>query len=69
MLGRGADVLRGSDELGVRIAHLVLAQTPTPVLVDEMLAGEAMVDLAAGLCAPEHPDRHRHLEQGSPAAQ
>ena len=31
------------------VAHLLLAQPPAPVLVDEVLAGEAVVDLAAPL--------------------
>ena len=47
VLGRRPDVLGRPDQLGVRVAHLVLAQPATAVLVDEMLAREAMVDLAA----------------------
>ena len=38
---------RRPDQLRVGVAHLVLAEPPAPVLVDEVLAGEAVVDLAA----------------------
>ena len=58
VLGRGSDVLGGANQFGVRVAHLVLAQPPASILVDQMLPGETVVDLAAGLSPPEHPDQH-----------
>ena len=40
----GTEVGGGPDELGVGVAHLVLAQPSAPELVDEVTAGEAVVD-------------------------
>jgi len=43
----------GADELGVGVAHLVLAQPPTPELIDEVTAGKAVVDDGtAQACGP-----------------
>ena len=48
----GADVLGRPDQLGVGVADLVLAEPPALVLVDEVLAGEPVVDLPAPVPAP-----------------
>ena len=49
-LRRGAHVGGRSDQLRVGVAHLVLAKPAPAVLVDERLAGETMIDLAARVC-------------------
>lgn len=43
----GADVARRPDELGVGVAHLILAQPPPTELVDQVPAGQPVVDDAA----------------------
>ena len=46
---RRADVARRPDQFGMGVAHLVLAQPPAAELVDEVLAGEAVINLAASV--------------------
>ena len=43
----GADVAGGADELGMRVAHLILTKAAAPELVDQVTPGQPMVDHTA----------------------
>lgn len=59
--GLGADVLGGTQQLGVGVTHLGAADPAEPNLVDEHPPGESVVDDAATLGAPTHDtDRETH---------
>lgn len=48
------------------VADLILSQPAAPVLVDQVLAGEPVVDVTAGVSdTSQRSDRHRHRQQGS----
>ena len=60
-LGLRSDVLRGADQLGVRVADLIARDSPDTDLVDEHLAREPVVDDAAPLWTPsQRADRETH---------
>ena len=58
--GRCPHVLRSTDELGMRVAHLILPESSTEELVDEMTSREAMVDLTT---PSKRSDAERHVRE------
>ena len=60
-----AEIACGAHELGVRIAHLVLTQTPTAVFVDEVLTCESVVDGAATAASAQRTRTETHAPKAS----
>jgi hypothetical protein len=52
-----------AHEFGVRVAHLVLAQTTTAVFVDEVLASESVVDGTRTVSTAQRTCTERHGER------
>lgn len=64
-VGALAECLRGTDQLGMSVAHLILAEPAAAVLVQQSAPSQPVVDDSSPSATTQRPGRERHRREAS----